>query len=410
MARKAYKKLRVVIAGANFGGTAAALGLPGDADVTVIDPRPFFEFLPNIHELVSGIKTPAQLRLSRERIIGRAGHRLVQERIVEWSPDERTLATENGLRLSYDMAVCAVGGVSNFFGTPGAEEHAFDFKSVDDCHAIGTALAGRLAAPGELSVVIVGGGIEGVEALGEVLRRLGKRPGVRIHLIEGRERVLSFGQPGLHNEIMRQCRHLPVSFHLSAQVRSVYPGSVALADGTILPADMVIWTGGVTPPPCLADWELSEGHGQWARVSAGLQSFRFPEIFVVGDAAGLEKPLGKQAYHALEMGWLAAKNILRLAEGKEAQAFQPAPKPTLVAFGDRTTFLVADSFSLAGPALALAKEAVYQSVMAELDSGWVGKRALKIGARLSSGLREKVFPYALSPRKLASLGGVRIIR
>ena len=47
----------VVIIGANFGGLKAAVSLPKRFNVTVIDPEPYFEFSPNIHELISGLKT-----------------------------------------------------------------------------------------------------------------------------------------------------------------------------------------------------------------------------------------------------------------------------------------------------------------------------------------------------------------
>jgi NADH dehydrogenase len=55
---------RTVIVGANFAGLTAAMNLPGTFDVTVIDSRPHFEFLPNIHELLSDVKKPQNLQQS----------------------------------------------------------------------------------------------------------------------------------------------------------------------------------------------------------------------------------------------------------------------------------------------------------------------------------------------------------
>ena len=48
--------LRMVIIGANFAGLTTAVNLPRKYWVNVIDCRPQFEFLPNIHELLSGKK------------------------------------------------------------------------------------------------------------------------------------------------------------------------------------------------------------------------------------------------------------------------------------------------------------------------------------------------------------------
>jgi hypothetical protein len=68
---------RVVIIGANFAGLIAAMRLPPDYKVTVLDPSPWFEFLPNIHELISGIKSPGSLRLLKKRLLQRTGHQFV---------------------------------------------------------------------------------------------------------------------------------------------------------------------------------------------------------------------------------------------------------------------------------------------------------------------------------------------
>ncbi|MBI5844095.1 MAG: NAD(P)-binding protein [Deltaproteobacteria bacterium] len=76
-------KKKVVIVGAGFAGLSAAKILTTDFDVTVIDPWPYFEFLPNIHELVSAVKKPRQLRLSRKKIVENMGHRHLEDRVSE---------------------------------------------------------------------------------------------------------------------------------------------------------------------------------------------------------------------------------------------------------------------------------------------------------------------------------------
>ncbi|NNF15711.1 MAG: NAD(P)-binding protein, partial [Gammaproteobacteria bacterium] len=50
-------KSHVVIVGGNFAGLVAASRLARRFDVTVVDPRADFEWTPNIHELISGVKS-----------------------------------------------------------------------------------------------------------------------------------------------------------------------------------------------------------------------------------------------------------------------------------------------------------------------------------------------------------------
>jgi len=123
----------------------------------------------------------------------------------------------------------------------------------------------------------------------------------------------------------------------------------------------------VRAPAALGRWGLSARAGAWADVDRNLRSRHAPNVFIAGDAAALPRRLPKQAYHALDMGVHAAENLLRAAAGERLIAFRPAPKPTLIAFGDLDTFLIAKRVLIASPALAVVKEAVFQLTMARID-------------------------------------------
>ncbi|HEX4937904.1 MAG TPA: NAD(P)-binding protein, partial [Candidatus Kapabacteria bacterium] len=60
------RKPRICIVGGGFAGLNAAQQLKSSRyDVTVIDPSPHIEWLPNIHEIISGVKKGDELRLNR---------------------------------------------------------------------------------------------------------------------------------------------------------------------------------------------------------------------------------------------------------------------------------------------------------------------------------------------------------
>jgi NADH dehydrogenase len=115
-------------------------------------------------------------------------------------------------------------------------------------------------------------------------------------------------------------------------------------------------------------------------VTQALRSKRHHNVFVAGDAAGLPQPLGKQAYYALQMGVGAAENVERTLSGRRLRDFKPAAKGMLVAFGALDTFLIAGRSVIASPALAAAKEAVFQVTMAQLDPP-LGGDALRSAAQ-----------------------------
>jgi len=398
---------KVVIIGANFAGLACSMKLSSRFDVTVIDRSACFEFLPNIHELISGVKTPAILRLDRARILRRLGHRFVQDTVSGIDARKAVVRTAAGDTFDFDACVVAVGGINNSFGIQGVNDFAFPFKSVDDCARIKSQLD-RLSATGKgMSLVIVGGGLEGVEALGEILRGYRHLPNLAVHLVEGGEVLLPGGAPALGSEILRKCQNHPVTFHFGARVKSVTKTRVRLASGKVLKSDLTLWTGGAAPSPLLFKSGLSESPRAWAAVKPSLQSRSFDNIFVIGDAADLPVPVSKQAYHALDMGAHGATNVARFLADSPLKPFKPGPEISLISLGDIDTYLVLGQWVFAGAALAPAKELIFQANMARLDPPLRISTALELKARYWQGIRELTVPSVWPPSSLLRLADLR---
>jgi NADH dehydrogenase FAD-containing subunit len=406
--KRRSERRRVVILGGGFAGLAAALELrPDRNDVTLVDRSRWFEFLPNIHELLSGVKTPELLRLPLDGNVRRAGHAFVRDPVTAIDPVARTVATQRRPAIGYDALIVALGGVDATRGVPGVAEHAFPFKSVEQCDRIGKRLT-RLAARREPArVVIVGGGLEGVEALGEILRRY-RVSGQHVTLVEARERLLPEAPAELDAHVRELCAPYKVDFEMEAPVQTIEPKAVVLRDGRALPSDLTIWTGGPAPPALLAECGLAPP-GAWAPVDVTLQSKGHPEIFITGDAADLPTPLSKQGYHALDMGVSAARNAERLLAGRALTPFRPSAKPTLISLGDLTCFLVVGKRALAGPSLGAAKEAVFELVMARLDAQPWWTRLPRVVQRADRAARALLWPTVSSLEALRRQGHISLL-
>lgn len=391
-----HSRPRIVIVGGNFAGLTAARHLDRRLAVTVIDRSPSFEWLPNIHELLSGVKRPADLRLPLRRLVTRAGHRFVRAEVTGIDARAGRLATADGREFAFDACIVAVGGVNDTFGVKGADRHAMPFKSVDDCAAIGRRLAPLIRQSGERSVVIVGGGLEGVEALGEILRRRGARDSLHVCVVESGPRLLSDAPPALDAAVRARSAACGVRVCTGSPVTAVTRKQVRLRSGERLRSDLTIWTVGVTASPLLRDSGLVGKSGSWAPVTRALQSKRFENVFVIGDAAALPRPLPKQAYFAMQMGECAADNARRWLAGRALRAFRPAPKPMLVTFGDLDTFLVRGRSVIASPALAAVKEAVFQATMAQIDPPLDPSALRDLLARLRGTARTLALPALAS--------------
>jgi NADH dehydrogenase FAD-containing subunit len=402
------ERSRIAIVGGNFAGLTAARSLSRDCMVTVVDPSAWFEFIPNIHELVSGVKDAQSLRLPRRRLIEAAGHRFIQARVEEMDAKAGRLVLESGRRIEFDACIVAVGGVNDTFGVPGAARHAMPFKSVSDCRAIRVRLEHLARRGSEASVTVVGCGLEGVEALGEILRCYRSCHTLRVQIVEAGNRLLAGTPAGVDDVLQRHCDALGVDVYFGSRVMRVTGKKVELESGQQLPSDLTIWTGGVTAPPLLASSGLALAPGRWAPVTETLQSRRFGNVLVVGDAADLPEPLSKQAYYAMQMGECAADNALRILRGQRPLVFKPAAKPMLVAFGDIDAFLVTGGSALAGTVLAAAKEAVFHLTMARFGPLVDPDFVAAVGHRGLLGI-EKLLVGGLSWDALIRLPRVRIL-
>src|SRR6185312_9283454 len=100
---------------------------------------------------------------------------LVTAQVAAVTPSPPSLVLSDGQTLTGSHLVMAAGARPNFFGVPGAAEHAFPLYSVADAERLRRHLQGLLKEamsvdgspePGMLDVVVVGGGPTGVETTG----------------------------------------------------------------------------------------------------------------------------------------------------------------------------------------------------------------------------------------------------
>ncbi len=338
--------------------------LSNEIKLTVIDPESDFAYLPNIHELISGTKSPEQLKLSKRKILQIKGHEFIVERVIKIETTKKYLKLESEEKIGYDICIAAIGGVNNTFGIKNVETKSIPFKSIDNCSAIEEKISQLFKERRkEINIVIVGGGIEGIEALGEILRKYRKKKNLNVNVVEASDQLLPGFSNALDMEIRKICKPYKVNFNTKSSVVVLSDNKVELSTGAILPSDVTIWTGGVKAPAILTESGLIGNNDKWALVDENLKSKYADNVFILGDAAQLPEPISKQAYHAIKMGKLMSDNLNRIIKGKVLQAFKPSSKPTIITFGDLDTFFVHSDFVIAGQSLSLLKESIYRYVM-----------------------------------------------
>lgn len=344
--RERRNATHVVVAGGGFAGVGCALALAHEhVRVTVLDRLTYHQFRPLLYQVAAGqlgaddVARPLRsVFRHHDEVDVKCGD------IVAIDPHQRAVTLGDGTVHSGDHLVLALGSVANFFGVPGAAEHAYPLYTVQDAVRLRTRLLAVLeqvdsrperARDGGLSFVVVGGGPTGVEiagALGNLFGRIvaHRYPDlpleqIRIHLVDHAQQLLLPFSDKAHAYAARVLERDGVRLHMGKAVREVTETGVQLDDGSEIPSRCVIWAGGLTGAGVVADSGLPMVRGGRVAVNADLSVEGFPGVHVCGDVAAAPGPDGtvlpQLGSVALQAGRAVAANIVAAVDGNHTSAF-----------------------------------------------------------------------------------------
>ncbi|WP_033919336.1 NAD(P)/FAD-dependent oxidoreductase [Sphingomonas sp. 37zxx] len=274
----------VVIVGTGHGGAACAIalrqgGFAGSILMVGDEPELPYERPPLSKDYLSGERAFERLLIRpaafwEERGVG---FRL-SSRVVSVDAGAHCLRTQAGETIGYRHLIWATGGTPRRLSCVGGD--------LGGVHTVRTrADADRMMTelPQVTRAVVVGGGYIGLEAAA-VLAKAGKQ----VVLVEALDRVLArvAGEP-LSRFFEAEHRAHGVDIRLSSAVDCIIGDDrvtgVRLADGDVLPADMVVVGIGIVPAvePLLA---AGAAGGNGVAVDAQGRA-SLPDIFALGDCA-----------------------------------------------------------------------------------------------------------------------------
>ncbi|MGI5245388.1 NAD(P)/FAD-dependent oxidoreductase [Dactylosporangium sp. CA-139066] len=284
------KTFQIVVLGAGYTGLMAALGAARrtrrlGGRVTLVNPSSRFTERLRMHQIASGQRLADR---PIPHLIAGSGIEFVEGRAERLDPARRTIsvvAADGAEReIGYDVAVIALGSVADTVTVPGADAHAF---TLDSPHTAAR-LAERLAAEPGGTVAVVGAGLTGVEAAGEIAER---HPGGEVVLL-GREEPGPMMSAPAREYLGRALERLGVRVRAGVAVARVRPDGVELAGGEVVPAAAVLWTTGFSARPLAREAGLAVDEKGRVVVDDTLRSVSHPDIYAVGDSAAIRQAWG----------------------------------------------------------------------------------------------------------------------
>ncbi len=362
--RRATDAVRVVVLGGGFGGVAAARelerlcadGRGRPVEITLVSRDNFFVLTPLLFEACAGTlelrhcAQPIRPALRRARFVEATVEDVDVERRVVHAVAAEGVAYE----LPYDHLVVALGATTNQSLIPGSAT-AFTFKTMADALVLRNHLIERLERADVeadarrrrqlLTVAVIGGGLVGVELLGEltafaddVLRYYPRirRDELRFHLFEAGARILPEVDPKLADAATRVLRRRGADVRASTPVRSLEPGRVHLADETI-EAGTVVLAAGIVPNPAAVRIPVAHDERGRVAVDATMRSRSHPTVWALGDCAAIPSPDGRPypalAQHATREARQLARNVVAAVEGRAPAPFVFRTLGTMASLG-----------------------------------------------------------------------------
>jgi NADH dehydrogenase len=349
---------RILVVGGGYAGFYTAWRLEkklrrGEAEVVVVDPRPYMTYQPFLPEVVAGSVEARHAAVSLRRNLRHT--KLVAGMVTGISHADRTVTIHPSqgadYTMTYDVIAVTAGAVTRTFDVPGVAERAIGMKHVEEAVAIRDRMftAFDEAAglePGQrrrklLTVTFVGGGFSGVEGFAELLslaRALLKKypelseSDLAFHLVEATGRILPEVSDKPGEWVVKMLEKRGAVVHLNTTMKSADDGHVVLSDGSTFDSELIVWTAGNAATRLLRNHtDLPHNERGLVQVRAdlriGTDAEIVPDAWAAGDDAAVPDLAGAATYtvpnaqNAVRQGKLLAKNLLRSLRGREPKNY-----------------------------------------------------------------------------------------
>jgi NADH:ubiquinone reductase (H+-translocating) len=359
---------KVLVLGGGFGGYTAARDMcelirdRDDVGVLMLAKNNFFTFWPMVPGIVSSDIDARNVAQPLRRALINAGASFRRAEGKKLDLERKVVVADGGIEFPYDHVVISLGGLPNFFGIPGVEEHSLTMRGVEDAERIRNRVIERFeevslirgeVPESKLTFVVIGGGATGVEVASEIHTLVHENLApdypnidphrVRIILLEALPNILPELDPALRKAARARMVNQRIEVRTNAVAEEITEDCVTLKGGNNISTENVIWTAGNRPNLGIEADDLPVDARTGIKVDEYLRVEGYQNIWAIGDCASVrdirEREDGKlvppTAQAAVQQGHVVAKNVLKTIDGRddELESFEYRPLGQLVELG-----------------------------------------------------------------------------
>lgn len=324
----------LVLGGGTAGITVAARLRRADSglDIGLVEPSESHFYQP-LWTLVGAGVFPPEASRRPEKDSMPAGVDWIRERVAELLPDERAVQTDAGRRITYDWLVLALGiqidwtaipGLAEGLGTRGiCSNYSFRHAAYTwDC--IRTFAGGTALFTMPDTAVKCGGAPQKIMYLADdAFRRQGVRDRSRVLFASPQSAIFSIEKYRRTLEAVVSRRGIETLFRhklveLRPEAREAVCASVDGGETVTIPYDLVHVTPPMSSPDVIKRSPLADARGWVEADKHTLRHPRYPEVFSLGDCAGL--PTSKTGAAIRKQAPVLVANLMAAMHGRPLTA------------------------------------------------------------------------------------------
>lgn len=336
-------KAKIVIAGAGAAGLSLAARLRKampNAVITILDAKKDHHFQPGFTLIAAGLWSPRDVTFRNADFIPR-GVEWIAEAVAEIDPEAKTVTTSSGTRLDYDFLMVATGLMLDYTQIEGMEQGLIGREGIASIYAgpeaaqaswrmvdqfVDTGGRGIFTRP-TTEMKCAGAPLKITFITDDLARRRDRRSAVE--LVYNAHNTTVFSVPPVDARVKDMFADRDVAINFDHVMTAIDPGakqaSFETSDGpVVMDYDFIHVVPPMRAPDAVMNSPLPWQEGVlaadgWVEVDkATLRHPRYPEVFAVGDIAGV--PRGKTAASVKWQVPVVVDNLVAETAGKPPTA------------------------------------------------------------------------------------------
>lgn len=339
--------VEVLVIGGGYAGISLLNRLKKykNFNLTLIDKTKTHLLQTHLHKYVSGYYDLSRIAFDHEQYCRANGISFFHDEINSVNYSENYATSKEGKIYRYDYLVIVTGSRSIFpHQIQNIMEHARDIKDLENLDFYRNKFLKLLNSnPQNVSIVVVGGGLSGVQVACELSYVARKKElskdALQVTIVEAQETILPELDNSLIEEVEKRCKELDVAILTNSPVAKVFDDRVVLANGDEIGSDITLFLIGYLGNNIAnnsLDLEETKTHqivvDEYYRVGVHQNAFAIGDVCLALDKKTNE-PQAATAQNARMQADLVAKNIVRDTKQETLEKNNVSNKGVLIDLG-----------------------------------------------------------------------------